>query len=131
MKPLLTLLLILSGAPVGAQDIVSPGEFQSMSEGKTLYFTRDGQLFGIEQFYTRHRSTWQDANGECSDGVWQAEGNLICFYYENNPDKQCWQFLKTADGFAARAEGAAPDLDLTLSKVDTKPLNCLGPQVGA
>ncbi len=131
MKHLIIFVILALAAPAVAESIVSPQEFEAMSTGKTLYFTRDGRNFGAEQFYTRRRSLWQFNDGECSDGVWFADGDLICFDYLGNPDTQCWHFLKTNDGFVARAEGAAPDLDITMSGIDKKPLDCKGPAVGA
>ena len=130
MKYLLALLFFAFARPAGAETIISPQEFEALSTGKTLYFTRDGRRFGAEQFYTRRRSTWQYFDGECSDGVWYAQGDLICFVYKGNPEPQCWQFLKTADGFVARAEGASPDFDITMSGIDNRPLDCKPPAVG-
>ena len=131
MKIVAILTALSLSLPAMAQEIVSPQEFEALSQGKTLYFTRDGELFGIEQFYKRRRSTWQFADGECDDGIWYPIGDLICFEYTKNPNPQCWTFLKTADGYAARAEGAPPELDLILRSVDQKPLDCKGPEVGA
>lgn len=121
--------LCISSAAI-ADEIVTPQEFTALSEGKSLYFSRGGKLFGIEQFYKRRRSTWQFADGECDDGIWYPEGDYICFQYTKNPEAQCWTFLKTDSGYIARAKGAAPEFDLFLRSVDQKPLNCKGPDVG-
>jgi len=131
MEKLLFTAFLCLALPIQAQETVSPREFQQLSEGKTLYFSRDGKLFGIEQYYKRRRSTWQFADGECDDGVWYPEGEYICFQYTKNPDIQCWTFLKTDKGYVARAEGAEPEFDLFLHSVDQKPLDCKGPDVGA
>ncbi len=131
MKKLLFAVFLCLSTPVYAEEIVTPQEFKDISEGKTLYFSRDGRLFGIEQFYKRHRSTWQFADGECDDGVWYPQGDYICFQYTKNPDAQCWTFLKTDKGYVARAQGAGPEFDLFLRSVDQEPLNCKGPDVGA
>ena len=127
----LALLLSLPALSLAAEEVVTPDEFQKLSESKTLYFTYNGELFGIEQFYKRRRSTWQYSDGECVDGTWHPDGDMICFAYKGEPEVQCWHFLKTEDGYAARAEGADPELDLQLSFVDTTPLDCKGPSVGA
>lgn len=130
MKNLLPGIALCLALPATAAEIVTPEEFRAISEGKTLYFTRNGRLFGIEQFYKRRRSTWQFADGECDDGVWYPEGEYICFQYTKNPDAQCWTFLKTDDGYVARPEGAGPESDLFLHSIDQKPLDCKGPDVG-
>lgn len=114
-----------------AQEIVSPSEFQRMSEGKTLYFSRGGRFYGAEQFYTRRRSLWQFADGECDEGEWFARQDFICFVYDQNPTPQCWQFLRLGpDSFAARAEGASEEFDILLDRVDESPLDCKGPATG-
>ncbi len=91
-----------------------------------MYFTFNGQPFGIEQFFKGRRSKWRFEDGRCDDGKWFADNNLICFNYEGGLETQCWHFLKTDDGYAARAEGAAPDDILELDHIDTKPLLCSG-----
>lgn len=113
-----------------ATEIISPQEFEQMSRGKTLHFSRDGKIFGVEQFYRRHRSTWQFADGECDDGVWYPENGFICFQYTKNPEPQCWHFLRTDNGLVARPEGSTPDMDLHLERTDQEPLDCKGPDVG-
>jgi len=130
MKLIYICLALVLPTLATAEEIISPHEFEQMSRGKTLYFSRGGQLFGIEQFYRRHRSTWQFADGECDDGVWYPRDGLICFQYTKNPEPQCWHFLKTEDGFVARAEGSTADQDLHLERVDQEPLDCKGPDVG-
>ncbi len=130
MRKFIFCILLCLPLAAFAEEIVSPQEFKEISEGKTLYFTRNGQLFGIEQYYKRHRSTWQFADGECDDGVWYPDGDYICFQYTKNPDEQCWTFLKTDKGYVARAGGAGPEFDLYLHSVDQKPLDCKAPDAG-
>lgn len=139
----MTLRSLLLGTPVlalafacapfaNAEDIVSPSEFQRLSEGKTLYFSRGGRFYGAEQFYTRRRSLWQFADGDCDNGEWYAQGDFICFVYDQNPTPQCWHFLRRGnDRFAARAEGTTEEFDILLETVDEEPLDCKGPDIGA
>ncbi len=130
MKLLTLAIALFLALPALAEEIVTPQEFEALSTGKTLYFSREGQLFGVEQFYKRHRSTWQFADGNCDDGVWYADRGYICFQYTKKPEAQCWHFLKTDKGYSARAEGSPPESDLFLESVDQEPLNCKGPDVG-
>ena len=109
-----------------AETIITPDQFEKLSTGKTLYFTYGGQPFGVEQFFENRRSKWRFEDGHCEDGEWFAENDLICFNYERNLDTQCWHFLKTDDGFGARAEGASPNDILKLDRIDSKPLICSG-----
>ena len=127
------LLPMMLAVPVSAQTIVSPSEFEELSAGKTLYFSRGGRFYGAEQFYRSRRSLWMFADGECEHGQWYAaENNYICFIYEENPNEQCWHFLRRdGGGFAARAEGATEEFDIFLDRVDEEPLDCKGPAIGA
>ena len=68
---------------------------------------------------------------ECLNGEWFARGDLICFNYGTELDPQCWHFIKNSSGYVARAEGSSADLDIFMYNIDTKPLDCKGPAVGA
>ncbi|MEM6620472.1 MAG: hypothetical protein AAF631_14410, partial [Pseudomonadota bacterium] len=114
MRVLLSLLALAS--PAAAETIVSPEAFQRMSEGRTMTFSRGGEFYGAEQFYTRRRSLWQYADGTCTDGEWYAEGDYICFVYEESPVPQCWHFIEKPGGFAARARGAEEAFDILLDR---------------
>lgn len=123
---------IATAAQVAGERIVPPAEFRALSEGKTLHFSRGGQFYGAEQFYTRRRSLWMFSDGECDHGEWYAEGDYICFVYEREPVPQCWHFLQREDGgYAARARGSTPEFDIFLERIDDEPLDCKGPEVGA
>ena len=89
------------------------------------------RFFGAEQFYTRRRTLWMNGINECLDGEWFARGNLICFNYGVENDPQCWHFIKNSAGYAARAEGTSAEFDIFMYNIDTKPLDCKGPAVGA
>jgi hypothetical protein len=120
----LSLIAVLAFSPASAETIVSPSEFEALSTGKTLYFSKDGKAYGAEHFYKGRRSKWRYSNGICEDGVWFTHENLFCFNYEGGIETQCWTFFKTEKGFAARAEGAPLDEILELYLIDKKPLLC-------
>ena len=120
----LSFIVLLFVQPVFAETIVSPKEFERLSTGKTLHFSQDGAYYGTEQFFKGRRSRWRYSDGFCENGEWFTQGDLICFNYEGNPETQCWHFLKTDKGYAARAEGAPEGEVLDLDFIDTKPLIC-------
>jgi hypothetical protein len=123
----LSILALFAAFPTQAETIVSPSEFEAMSTGNTLYFSQDGRRYGAEQFFAGRRSKWRYSDGECEDGEWFSQGDLICFNYEGGLETQCWHFLKTDNnGYAARAEGAPKDEILNLEAIDKKPLLCKG-----
>ena len=133
MKILLKSIVLvgLFAVPAFGETIITPNAFEKLSTGKTMYFTRNGQFYGAEQFYSRRRSLWQYADKECADGVWFPKGDLICFTYDENKTQQCWHFIEKSDGFVARSEGSSEEFDILMDKVDDKPLDCKGPAVGA
>lgn len=123
----LSILLLLATGPVSAETILSPSEFEALSIGKTLYFSRNGKPYGAEQYFKGRRSKWRYSDGVCEDGEWFYQDNLICFNYAEDLETQCWHFFKTdKNGYAARAEGAPKDEVLDLQAIDQKPVLCKG-----
>lgn len=127
------LLLPLSAfAQESSETIVTAQEFQRLSQGKTMYFSQDGFFFGAEQFYSRRRSLWQNNAKECLDGEWFVKEDFICFNYSLDIDPACWHFFKKGGSYYARSEGAtSADFDIFMYNIDSKPLDCKGPDVGA
>jgi hypothetical protein len=118
------LLTLLSSIPLNAETIVSPDEFDTLSKGKTMYFSQDGEHYGTEQFFHDRSSKWRYSDGICENGEWFADGDFICFNYEHAPETQCWHFIKTETGYIARPEGAPKDNFIDLDFIDKKPLLC-------
>lgn len=135
MKPLLHFALALSITLPGlghAETVVQPDTFRSLSVGKTFYFYRNGVFFGAEQFLKNQKSLWQfqDGTSECLNGTWFADDDYICFTYVQDPRVQCWNFIQKSAGFSVRGKGETPDMDIDLSHIDDKPLDCAGPGFG-
>jgi len=131
MLKYLSIILLCLSHPSFAETIISPDAFEKLSTGKTLHFSLDGKPFGAEEFFEGRRSKWRFQDGTCEDGEWFAENDLICFNYEGGLETQCWHFLKTEDGYGARAEGAPIDDILKLERIDEKPLLCSGKGLAA
>lgn len=112
---------------------MAPDVFEAMSEGHTLYFTRDGADFGAEQYFPGRRSLWRYADGTCAWGRWYDRDGLICFQYDNGGGPQCWAFDGDGAGFSAKLieNGAPTGLLLHMSGADQRPLDCPGPGVGS
>jgi hypothetical protein len=123
-------MLSLTAGPVLAQEVLTPQEFQTYAEGKTLYFTQQGQPYGVEQYLPGQQSIWQYADGSCLHGIWYARKEKICFVYEGDNQEQCWRFLQKGNEFAARADGREPEADLDVIWRDTAPIQCKAPDLG-
>ena len=106
--------------------------FEQFAEGRTLYFTHDGEPFGAEQYFPGRRSLWRFSDGTCEEGRWWGEARLICFEY-GSTGPQCWHFRGGPDDFVAVSvgDGAAAGFELSFSHADQRPLDCPGPDVGS
>ncbi len=126
-----TLLLSFAIAmPVQAETLLTSDQFQAFSENSTVYFDRQGEPYGAEQYLPRKRVIWTFLDGQCQTGVWFSEGDGICFLYDGQTSAQCWHFLETDAGKSARVIGDDPANDLVVSGQDQTPLKCPGPAVG-
>ncbi len=126
-------VLLSLALPAAAERIISPEEFEAMSQDKTLYFTQNGAPYGVERYYEDRQSTWQYEDGSCIEGRWFPVNDTICFVYENAPlSPQCWIFAERGGNFYARTDGtpAGALSELRLAGEDTKALNCNAPDLG-
>lgn len=125
--------LLLGTLPAAAQTPMSAETFRALTEGRTLYFTLNGQPFGAEQYFPGQRILWRFDGGACRAGSWHAEGEHICFLYEGDTTAQCWYFNDTGTGLRASliAKDTAPPFALDFSHSDTTPLTCPGPEIGS
>lgn len=135
MRRFLIPLLVAAALPAAAAPL-GPASFEALSEGHTLRFaTRDGALFGSEQYFPGRRSLWQYPDGSCAEGHWWPEGNDICFSYGPGSERECWSFESGPNGIAVRLiessdGGRAGQLVIDLAGIDQTPLDCPAPDVG-
>lgn len=122
------ILLAVLGAPAHAQ--MSAEEFDAYTRGHTFYYGAGGEAYGGEEYLDNRRVRWSFLDGECQDGYWYEEDDLICFIYENRPDPQCWSFERTGSGLIARFSGETAMSELYEVEKSSEPLMCLGPKIG-
>lgn len=130
LAPLLFAPTLLAPVLCAAMDATA---FEALTAGRTLHFSRDGRPFGAEQFLPGRRTIWRFEGDLCQYGRWWPEGAAICFAYEADPSPICWDFRNQGGGPVAEMleEGAPSGFRLTLDRVETAPLPCLGPEVGS
>lgn len=116
--------------PALAETPMSAQAFDSYATGKTLYYGSDGQSYGAEEYLDDRRVRWSFLDGKCKDGYWYEAKGQICFVYEDNPDPQCWSFYEKPGGLTARFENDINDTELYEVEQNSKPMLCLGPDVG-
>lgn len=126
------LVAVCLASPLSAESLVGPNDFSDFTEGYTLYFERHDTPYGAEQYLPGRQVIWQYADGTCTHGAWYAEGDALCFFYENDPAPQCWHFSRRGGGFYARVRGLAEGdpSELQMSARLRGPLDCTGPDLG-
>ena len=125
-------LCLASGATAAtaADAPISAEMFEALSRGRTLLYSDGGRPYGIEQYLPGRRVIWAFVGEECREGEWVAEGNEICFVYEDNPVPQCWTYFQTADGLKARFRGDPAGAPMISIRESEAPMPCEGPMLG-
>lgn len=113
-----------------AQSLMSAAEFDTYTRGKTFYYGAAGAPYGAEEYLEDRRVRWSFLDGKCQEGHWYEDGGLICFLYDNQPDPQCWSFVRSPAGLIARFENDPAQTELYEVEKSDEPLMCLGPDVG-
>jgi hypothetical protein len=119
--------------PTLADTQLSPEEFEAYVTGKTLYFAGDGDTpYGAEQYRANRQVRWSFLDGECKEGEWFVDLDLICFVYQDDPAPQCWSVYKTETGGLKALFENEPDQTVLYEVSEASgPLQCYGPEVGA
>jgi len=129
-KLIFGVLTSLISLPASALDLVTPEQFEALTDGKTLYFTEGGMSYGAEQYLKNRRVRWQYPDGQCVDGRWHAQGANLCFEYENDGETQCWIMWREDGAMWARRSQFSTERAIKLIRKDELPLPCAGPDLG-
>ncbi len=124
------ILFALIASPLSAETPMDGDAFETYSQGKTLYFGFDGGRYGAEEYLPNRRVRWSFLDGQCKEGNWYQDGELICFVYEDDPEPQCWSFYQRDDGLMAQFENDPDQTTLFEVEKSDKPMICLGPEIG-
>ncbi|APE43003.1 hypothetical protein BOO69_05890 [Sulfitobacter alexandrii] len=130
MRSIALILASLLALPAAAQDLMTAEEFDAYTRGKTLFYGRGGTAYGAEVYHENRRVVWSFLDGDCREGEWYQDGQLICFVYEDNPDPQCWSFSRGTGGLIARFENDPQTTELYEARDGDEEMICLGPKVG-
>jgi hypothetical protein len=130
MVRIFCLLAMLLAGPALSETPMSASEFEAYTTGKTLYFSSRGRDYGVEEYKPNRRVTWSFLDGECQEGSWYPQGEMICFVYEAYPDPQCWTFFRRGAGLMARFENDPTATTLFETRTSEEPMMCLGPKIG-
>ncbi len=117
-------VLAFAALPAFAEEearLLSPDEFLSRVEGKTVHYTVDGQHYGTERFYGKGRATWQFPADTCEDGLYQSLKEEICFRYETT---SCWSVFEDAENQMSAT--SRDGFRVVIEQIDDTPLRCDG-----
>lgn len=121
----------LAACPAAARDYLTGEALKALIEGRTIYYTKDGQPYGAEQYFPGNRVIWAIEGGHCSRGSWYSVGTLICFEYDTGNPASCWRFFQKAGRLFVVPDGREDDVPLEASRIETEPLQCVPPGLGA
>lgn len=127
----IAVLLGLFAKTAAAQPPLSGAEFDIYTEGKTLFYGWQGEVYGVERYLPDRRVIWSFLDGNCKEGVWYELEDQICFIYEDRLDPQCWVFTRSDNGLIAQFEGRAEATELYEAVDVDEDMVCHGPDVGA
>ncbi|WP_171207731.1 MULTISPECIES: hypothetical protein [unclassified Ruegeria] len=121
---------LICAQAAAAQSPLSADEFDAYTQGKTLFYGFEGQIYGVERYLPNRRVIWSFLDGQCKEGIWYEQQGQICFVYEDRSDPQCWVFTETGRGLLAQFEGDPQATELYEAEDIGEEMVCLGPDVG-
>lgn len=125
--------VLLGAVPLraaGQETPLTADEFEAYATGRTLFYNSGGKAYGAEQYLPGRKVVWAFVGDDCLKGEWHAEGEFICFTYEDRADQQCWTFYHSATGLTARFRGDPTGQPLVAVEQSPEPMACMGPDVG-
>ncbi len=80
-------------AALGGDGVIGDREWRTLTEGKTVYYQKDGKPLGRE-YYTPGQNflTFEAPDGHCIDGVWAFADGQFCFWYGDS--FQCYAHIR-------------------------------------
>ena len=136
----LVLLVATHAAPFAraAEGALDGAAFEALVTGRIMSYALEGEAYGTEEYLPGRRVIWAFEGGACRHGSWvEAEPGLICFAYEDAPDRHCWRFARSGAGLLATfvGDGSGPDPEAglqppILATPIAGPMSCPGPDVG-
>ena len=143
MRPILLALaavcaFLLPAAARAAEGALDGAAFEALVTGRIMSYALEGEAYGTEEYLPGRRVIWAFEGAACRHGNWvEAEPGLICFAYEDAPDRHCWRFARSGAGLLATfvGDGSGPDPEAglqppILATPIAGPMSCPGPDLG-
>ena len=116
--------LILLATPALAETPMTAEEFEALTLGRTVQWTRSGQLYATEHYLAGRQLQWAYPDEPCKTANWYPQGDAICFRYDPAADTVCWEMTRSETGFLARYTANPPDASPVEVTFTAKPLAC-------
>lgn len=120
---LLIAAMALAATPAMANDAeISPDAWRTLTQGKTLHYFKDGELYGREYYAPDGKSTvFRFPNGLCAEGQWAFAERQYCFAYGGQ--LHCFKHIQRGDDIVIL--GLDDGEEQKVEKiVENEPLSC-------
>lgn len=124
----LALLALAAASPALADDPMSAAEFEAYVTGKTLFYSHLGVEYGVEQYLPGRRVKWAFLDGDCRDGRWYQQDDMICFTYEGDIARNAGAFSNKTTPSARNSPTATHRSSFTRPPRATSPCIAAAPR---
>lgn len=117
----LTAAIIIAASAVSGDETVSLREWQDLTSGKTVYYSRGGTVLGKE-YYERDAFflVYEGSDGQCVEGVWAYTDDRFCFLY--GPNFQCYNHVRRDGKLYSQSDTGQEELEI--NRIVDEPLAC-------
>jgi hypothetical protein len=129
MRLIILMLSSLLPFAAAAETPMTAAEFDAFATNRTLNWSNEVEVFGVEEYLPGRRVRWAFVGDICRYGEWYQDGENICFLYDDDPEPKCWTIWGEGDTLSAIYRD---DPTQSVKHVDEakSPLLCRGPDVG-
>ncbi|MEL6794137.1 MAG: hypothetical protein AAFP78_11815 [Pseudomonadota bacterium] len=120
----LAICVAASASAAGKDAMIGPDAWRELSTGKTLYYFKDGELYGKEYYINDEGDVvFRFPSGVCAEGKWAHSDGRFCFAFDGSPMLHCFWHVMRDDQIVVIGE--ADGEEQTVEKiVDDEPLGC-------
>lgn len=110
-------------APEAETETIGLDEWRALTEGRTVWYTLRGQLWGMEHFHKgRDEATFMTPQGECMTAPWAYQDGVFCFAYGG---LHCFRHVRRNGAlFAVPVAGGD---EQRIKRIDDTPVSCEPP----
>ncbi len=118
----LAMALAAGAATAGADEPIPPEAWKALTAGKTLYYYKDGELFGREYYHgDKGEVIFRFPNGACAEGRWAFADGQYCFAFGG--ELHCFHHVKR--GSEIVVIGVEDGDEQVIERIaDHEPLSC-------